>query len=136
MIGTKIYIYAGILAVLTLLGLRIAYLQKSRDIAVLELNMVQYQVDTINKSNTDTLNRLQKALSECARVNKQLQDKALRTVAIYQKDLDIIRKRTSKDAHKAQEALQDEICATITIPSDVERVLRNRAASINGDTGS
>jgi ribosomal protein L16 Arg81 hydroxylase len=135
----KVGFFAGIaiMAVVGSMWLRIAYLKADRatltaEVAVLESNMLVAR--QTNSINVVAIGDLIAKLEDCVGTNRLLEESSRQALENYKRQVEIIREGVRKDLDEVRVALQNETCAMVAIPSDVERVLRNGAARANGDS--
>lgn len=134
-----VVLFGGIIALIIGGWLRIQYLESTRDLAVARFKVIELsliQAEQINDVNVMAVKELASKLAECALNNKVLEENSQQALITLREDLREVQNRVARDSQVVQEALKDEECTNIAIPSDAERVLRNGAANANRDRDS
>ena len=135
--GSPILFYSG-LAILALIGtmyLRISYLTHDRDNLIGHLAVATANLELCRQVNTQNIVNvgiLADKLNTCIMRNVVAEDKAKQAAIDHIKSLQELNVLMDQEKKKMREALQNETCAMVAIPSDVERVLRDGAARANG----
>ena len=137
--GKSVYIWAGVglLAFIGGMYVRIQYLEYDRD--KLDVTVAAQMLDIelarqANTVNTVAIGELVSKLNKCRQENRILEQNSQQAVTDFQKTLKNIKKGVSDETQKVRQALQNETCAMVAVPSDVERVLRAGANSPSGDS--
>ena len=134
-----VVLFGGIIALIVGGWLRIQYLEYTRDLAVARLQVIELSLiraEQINDVNVMAVKELASKLATCALDNKVLEENSQQALITLKEDLRDVQDRVARDSQIVQEALKDEECTNIAIPSDAERVLRNGAANANRDRDS
>ena len=134
-----VYAAGAVITVIIGMWLRIQYLEADRDIAIGKLEVANISLvvaKQTNAGNTKNIKTLAEQLTSCRLLNTIYVKNSKQALADLNKDLQKSREEIALEAKKVQEALKNEDCANTVVPNDVERVLRNGAASANGDRDS
>jgi len=124
---------AAVLAVILGMWGRISYLEGSREKVIVELEQSRSALivaHSVNANNVANAGMLLAKLNSCVAINKLNKDNAVLAVEGYNKSLREIRDNVAKESQRVKEVLQNETCAMVNLPSDVESVLRNRAKKL------
>lgn len=135
--GAILYVWIGVAALIGAMYLRIAYLGNDRDKIGMQMEAqrvdlaIAHQTNTVN---TVAIHELVSKLRLCGEKNLILEKNSQQAITTYRKALEKIRGQARDETQRVQQALQNETCAMVTIPSDVERVLRTGAARARRDS--
>ena len=140
--GGKNLIIVGVTAlflVLTAGWTRINYLNGKvagleDDIAVLTDTVdVYYNANQINYANVKDL---AKKLEMCQIDNMVIAAEGRDAVAGYNKVLEGMKRTVTNEMHRVRQLLENETCASVSIPSGARKLLSNAATSANGASRS
>lgn len=128
------YAIAGVIALILAMSLRITYLTSDRDDLEVELastEVVLQLARATNVNNVINTKALANKLEMCYIDNMVLQMNSQQAVEDFNKSLDIIKEGVEEETLRVRQALQNETCAMVAIPSEAEDVLRASAATRN-----
>lgn len=135
--GAILWTTLGVLALVGAMYMRISWL--GSEIEELEGIVEAQKVDMVvarqtNQVNTIAIHELVAKLDRCESENKILEENSQQAVANFQETLKKIRGQVQDETQRVRQALQNQTCAMVAVPSDVERVLRAGAAGQSGDS--
>lgn len=135
--GAILWTTLGVLALVGAMYMRISWL--GSEIEELEGIVEAQKVDMVvarqtNQVNTIAIHELVAKLDRCESENKILEENSQQAVANFQETLKKIRGQVQDETQRVRQALQNQTCAMVAVPSDVERVLRAGAADQSGDS--